>query len=183
MSQLSPSRVFAPGVGLWTEHGSWRSKDRVPGKAGAERSCLVTACKVSELWGSLVPINSGNLLHPCPAPPHTCPTLLPGGGCLIPLFSRHHGNICFVFQPFFNLKCHRVPQTAASGFLQPQGSTCPVLWGEEGARPSCSSASFLGKLIFFLFQQETTSLPHHFCPCAVVLGLLTTLGTAASAKP
>lgn len=58
----------------------------------------------------------------------------------------------FVFQPFFNLKCHRVPQTAASGFLQPQESTWPVLWGEEGARPSCSPASFLGKLIFFSFS-------------------------------
>lgn len=164
MAQPGPSRVFAPGVGLWTEHGSWRSKDRVPGKAGAQRSCLVTACKVSELWGFLVPTNSGNLLHPCPAPPHTCPTLLPGGGRLIPLFSKHHGNICFVFQPFFNLKCHRVPQTAASGFLQPQESTCPVLWGEEGACPSCSSASFLGKLIFFFFFSRK---PRH-CPIVSV---------------
>lgn len=51
-----------------------------------------------------------DLLHPCPV--------------LIPLFSKHPGNICFLFC----LKRLCVPQTAAFGFLQPQESKKPKVF-------------------------------------------------------
>lgn len=48
------------------ECSSWRNKDRVPGSAGAQMSCVFAGCQVSDLQSFLVPIKCCNLLHPCP---------------------------------------------------------------------------------------------------------------------
>lgn len=166
MSQPSPAAVFVcPWAG--SERGSWRNKARVPGKAGARRSCVFTAGKVSGLRGFLVPIKCANHL---PRPCHVLAATSP--------FSPWEYSL--PFSAMFSLKFLRQQPLV---FLQPQESTCPVLWGEEGTCPSSSPASFLGKWIYGgVFQQETTSLPHHFCARTVVLGLLATLGTADFCK-
>lgn len=78
----APAAVFAPGLCL----------NSVPGgtKLGFLVRLSVYTLQVSDLRGFLVPIKCGNLLHPCRVFAATSP-----------LFSEHHGNICFVFQPCF----------------------------------------------------------------------------------
>lgn len=83
----------------------------------------------------------------------------------------------------FCLKCLCATQTAAFGFLQP-------LVPCGGVRGALQPSSIPGKMglcwgflfVWVFFPWKTTSLPHHFCPCAVALGLLTNLAKAASAK-
>lgn len=118
MSQPSPSRgVCSRAV---SELGSWRNKARVPGKA----ECLhFTGQRSAGLPGA------HKIWQPAPSLPRVC--------CHIPPFLRAPREYLLRFSAVFCLKCLRVPQTAGFGFLQPQESICPLLWGEEGTCLSC----------------------------------------------
>lgn len=59
-----------------------------------------TVNQVSALWGIPVPVNHASLgpsLSCLQGKAYSFPMLLPGGWCLIPFSSKHHGNICISF--------------------------------------------------------------------------------------
>lgn len=96
---------------------------------------MFTVGKVRALRGFLVPIKPGTLLRPC----HVFAV------CSSPFSSSTTG----IFASFFSCVLSKMSLCpSAFGFLQPQESTCHFSWGEEGACPSCSPASFLGKWIY-----------------------------------